>query len=262
MSPASSVDPSLHRLSRPRCSTAPRNTTSATTSKWGSRRIAAFGVPESPQTEGRHPETRRCAAAVRRSRKQQQLSHRLARFQIAMCICGFGQAKSPADWHLELVLAGEPKYVVQAAAMDLMHCINHRHREPAYLQRLAEQAHRIQRIGDSSGAAVKHQMPERRKTLQPLCESGLADRVEDEIDAATIRESHRLRGEVVSCIIDDVVGAEFAHEADFVLARDCPNAPRAGGFRNRDGGDADSARRRMNDHGLSRRRLVTAMEQV
>src|ERR1700687_5944664 len=179
-----------------------------------------------------------------------------------MCLCGLGEAKSPADWHFELILAREPKYVVQASAMDLMHCINHRHREPAYLQRLAEQAHRIQRIGDSSGAAVKHQVPERGETLEPLCESGLADRVEDEIDSAAIGEPHRLRGEVVSCIVDDVVGAEFAHEADFVIARDCANDPRAAGFRNLDGGDAESARRRMNDPGLSRPRLVTAMEQV
>src|SRR5260221_14469787 len=113
-----------------------------------------------------------------------------------MGVCSLGQAKSPADWPLELVLAREPKHVVQAAAMDLMHCINHRHGEPAYLQRLAKQVHRIQRIGYSSGAAVKHQVPEWRKTLEPFCESRLADRVEDEIDAAAIGEPHRLRGEV------------------------------------------------------------------
>jgi hypothetical protein len=86
-------------------------------------------------------------------------------------------------------------------------------------------------------------MSERREAPESLGERRPADRVEDEIDAAPVREPHRFRRKVMSFIVDNFFGAEFSHEGDFVIARDGADDARSRGFRDLHGRDTDSARR-------------------
>src|SRR5579885_1189040 len=172
------------------------------------------------------------------------------------------QREFAADRHGESALAREAENVVEAVAMDFVHRVHHRHREAAYLERLAEQDHRTYRVGNASGAAVEHEMAERREALEALVEGGFADRVEYEIDAAPRGQPQGLDREIVLFVIDDLVGAEFPHQLDLVVVRDGAENPRAGGPGDLHGRDADAAGCRRHARRWSQRGPMATGRQV
>jgi hypothetical protein len=61
-------------------------------------------------------------------------------------------------------------------------------------------------------------MAEGREAGETLLERRLPDCVEDQINAAAVGDAHRLSGEIMRCVVDDVLRAELQDEGCFVIA--------------------------------------------
>jgi hypothetical protein len=61
-------------------------------------------------------------------------------------------------------------------------------------------------------------MAEGREAGETLLERRLPDRVEYQINAAAVGDAHRLSGEIMRRVVDDLLRAELPDEVCFVIA--------------------------------------------
>src|SRR5579863_1572244 len=94
-------------------------------------------------------------------------------------------------------------------------------------------------------------MTEHREAAQPLVESRLAHGVQNQIDAAIRRQPHRLGGEVLSLVVDDLVSAVLSHEIALNVARNRAEDARARSLGELHRREAHAAGGRMYNHGLA-----------
>src|ERR1700733_3678948 len=194
------------------------------------------------------PQTKVCAPnqIFVESRNQQQLAGRAARLQEAHGIGSLREWESSADRNRQLSFARELKYRIEAAAMDLLHAVYHRHDKAADLLRFREQMPpHIDRIGRAARASIENEMTERSEAREALLEGRLPDRIEDQIDAVPVGDTHRLSREIMGRIVDDLTRAELPHQAHLLIARYRPDHRRTCCDRDLDRRDAHASRRRM-----------------
>src|SRR5207249_6659756 len=132
------------------------------------------------------------------SRDQDQLAGRLPRFEVAMRVGRLGQRERLADVDLESAVAHEGKAAVGALAHLVGEAPGHaRQHEAAHLLGLREEREDVEGVRRSPGAPVQDEVAEGRQAADALLERRLADRVQDEVDAAAVGQPQRLIGELL-----------------------------------------------------------------
>src|SRR5208337_5302640 len=117
-----------------------------------------------------------------------------------------------ADQQLEFAFCDQLERFLDSSAHRVWHCGYGVEHETPHRGRFLEQPEQVERFGWSAGAPVENQVAERSETLQPLIQRRRADRVQDQIDAASSGEAVRLDGEVAGGIVDRVVRAVLFDE--------------------------------------------------
>src|SRR2546422_11204684 len=100
-----------------------------------------------------------------RLRDQEELSGRLARFEVAMGVGRLGQRERLVDVQLQLALTQEREAAVGALAglVRKVPC-DRRQREAAHLHRLRRERGDVERVGGAARASVECQVTEGRQT--------------------------------------------------------------------------------------------------
>src|SRR5207249_11061873 len=149
-------------------------------------------------------------------RTQQQLAGRAPRREEAQCVGCVRERKLATSRYGQLAFTRQTEDGLEAAAVNLVHPVDHRYDEPAHLQRLAEEAHRIDRVRRAAGAAVNDEMPERGEAAEALVDRRLADGIENEIDPTTVGQPQCRLCEVVGPVLDHVIRSEAPYQIHLV----------------------------------------------
>lgn len=130
-----------------------------------------------------------------------------------------------------------------------------RHRgqhEAAHLERLRREGRDVERVGRSAGAAVEDEVAEGRQAPEPLLEGRLADRVQDQIDAAAVGEPADLVGEALRRVVDDGVRPVSRRQLALGVARHRREDARARDAGELHRGEAHAPGGGVGEHGLAR----------
>src|SRR5438132_3587156 len=105
-------------------------------------------------------------------------------------------------------------------------------------------------------------MSERREAAEALFEGRLADRIQNQVNASAIGQSHRLLGEIADFVVDHFIGSEIEHQLLLAVARNRSDHPCAACLGDLYRGNADPSRGRMYDYRLRRGQTMAGMNRV
>src|SRR5215471_12666728 len=180
-----------------------------------------------------------------------------------MSLGGLGQRKRPGDVQLEASVAQQGEAPIGALARLVGEASRQgRQREGADLLRLRREHGEVDWIRWVAGATVQDEVPERGETAEPFLDGGLADRVENEIDASIAGEPQHFVRELVLDVVDDRVRAGLLRQTELGVARDGSEDTGAGGPGELDGGKAYAACCRVDENALARARGVDRVQEM